>query len=60
MSLQQTRGGIGETVVLPCFRSMHAAVHNTFKMQRHLVSRQTLRLFKIEAAQSRQNATVAA
>src|SRR5947209_6989437 len=27
-----------------CFLSMHAAVHNTFNFQRHLVSRSTLRI----------------
>jgi hypothetical protein len=27
------------------FLSMHAAVHNTFNLQRHLVSRSTLRLW---------------
>ncbi|MCZ8104438.1 MAG: DDE-type integrase/transposase/recombinase, partial [Burkholderiales bacterium] len=40
--------------------SMHAAVHNTFNLQRHLVSRRTLRLFRAEAAQAWQSATVAA
>src|ERR1700724_1572993 len=33
-----------------CFLSMHAAVHNTFNLQRHLVSRPTLRIFRAEAA----------
>ena len=33
-----------------CFLSMHAAVHNTFSFQRHLVSRSTLRIFRAEAA----------
>ncbi|MGL4441104.1 MAG: DDE-type integrase/transposase/recombinase, partial [Bosea sp. (in: a-proteobacteria)] len=42
------------------FLSIHAAVHNTFNLQRHLVSRRTLRLFRAEAAQAWQNATVAA
>jgi len=28
---------------------MHAAVHNTFNLQRHLVSRPTLRIFRAEA-----------
>ena len=42
------------------FLSIHAAVHNTFNLQRHLVSRRTLRLFRAEAAQALQNATVAA
>ena len=32
------------------FLSMHAAVHNTFNLQRHLVSRSTLRIFRTEAA----------
>ena len=31
------------------FLSMHAAVHNTFYLQRHLVSRSTLRRFRAEA-----------
>jgi transposase-like protein len=42
------------------FLSIHAAVHNTFNLQRNLVSRRTLRLFRAEAAQAWQNATVAA
>jgi len=32
------------------FLSMHAAVRNTFNLQRHLVSRSTLRIFRAEAA----------
>ena len=32
------------------FLSMHAAIHNTFNLQRHLVSRATLRIFRAEAA----------
>src|SRR5438477_2468657 len=32
------------------FLSVHAAVHNTFKLQRHLISRSTLRTFRAEAA----------
>ncbi len=32
------------------FLSAHAAVHNTFNTQRHLVSRRTLRHFRAEAA----------
>jgi len=32
------------------FLSIHAAVHNTFNFQRHLVSRSTLRIFRAEAA----------
>jgi transposase-like protein len=42
------------------FLSMHAAVHNTFNLQRHLVSRRALRLFRAEAAQAWKNSTVAA
>src|SRR5258708_28805317 len=32
------------------FLSMHAAVHNTFNLQLHLVSRSTLPIFRAEAA----------
>jgi putative transposase len=32
------------------FLSMHAAVHNTFNLRRHLVSRSTFRIFRAEAA----------
>jgi putative transposase len=32
------------------FLSMHAAFHNTFNHQRHLISRSTLRIFRAEAA----------
>jgi putative transposase len=42
------------------FLSMHAPVHNTFNLQRHLVSRRTLRTFRAEAAQTWQLATAAA
>jgi len=31
------------------FLNMHAAVHNTFNLQRHLISRSTLRRFRAEA-----------
>ena len=41
------------------FLSMHAAVHNTFNLQRHLVSRSTLRIFRAEAANQWQNAVAA-
>ena len=41
------------------FLSMHAAFHNTFNLQRHLVSRRTLRIFRAEAAQAWQIATAA-
>jgi putative transposase len=39
------------------FLSMHTAVHNTFSIQRHLLSRRTLRLFRTDAAQQWQHAT---
>lgn len=42
------------------FLSMHAAVHNSFNLERHLISRRTLRLFRDEAADAWQQATVAA
>src|SRR5216684_6765327 len=41
------------------FLDMHAAVHNTFNLQRHLISRSTLRAFRAEAA-ARWQAAVAA
>jgi len=31
------------------FLSMHSAVYNTFNVQRHLISRRTLRIFRAEA-----------
>src|SRR6266446_2549410 len=42
------------------FLSMHAAVHNTFNLQRHLVSRSTLRTFRAGAASEWRNAVAAA
>jgi hypothetical protein len=42
------------------FLSIHAAVHNTFNIQRHLVSRSTLRIFRAEAIAHWQNAVAAA
>lgn len=42
------------------FLSMQAAVQNTFYLQRHLLSRTTLRLFRVEAAGAWQKATAAA
>ena len=41
------------------FLSMHAAVHNTFNLQRHLVSRSTLRIFRAEAASEWRNSVAA-
>jgi len=42
------------------FLSMHAAVHNTFNLQRHLVSRSTLRIFRAEATAQWRGAVTAA
>ena len=42
------------------FLSMHAAVHNTFNHQRHLVTRSTLRIFRAEAANRWQDAVAVA
>jgi putative transposase len=39
------------------FLSVHAAVHNTFNLQRHLVSRSTLRIFRSQAAAQWRSAT---
>src|ERR1700745_1635331 len=41
------------------FLSMHAAVHNTFNSQPHLVSRSTPRIFRAEAASEWRNAVAA-
>ena len=42
------------------FLSMHAAVHNTFNFQRHLIARSTLRIFRAEATAEWQSAVAAA
>src|SRR5216683_1773468 len=42
------------------FLSSHAAVHNTFNLQRHLIRRATLRRFRAEAHQAWNGATAAA
>lgn len=42
------------------FLSTHAAVYNTFNVQRHLISRQTLRQFRGEALRTWQAVTAAA
>ena len=41
------------------FLSIHAAVQNTFNVQRHLTSRRTLRVFRDEAFQTCRAATAA-
>ena len=41
------------------FLNMQAAVHNTFNLQRHLVSRSTLRIFRAEATNQWRNAAAA-
>ena len=41
------------------FLSVHAAVHNTFNVQRHLISRNALRVLRDEALQVRRAATAA-
>jgi transposase-like protein len=42
------------------FVSVHAAVYNTFNVQRHLISRPTHRQFRTAAQQSWSDATAAA
>jgi putative transposase len=42
------------------FLSIHAAIHNTFNLQRHLMSRSTLRTFRAEAAAQWEAAVAAA
>jgi putative transposase len=42
------------------FLSAHSAVHNTFNLQRHLISRRTLRLFRADAVYQWASATLAA
>src|SRR5437660_9226256 len=42
------------------FLSMHAAVHNIFNLQRHLISRSALRTFRAEAAARWQDAVATA
>ncbi len=41
------------------FLSMHAAAYNTFNVQRHLISRRTLRAFRAEAMEQWHAATSA-
>jgi putative transposase len=42
------------------FLSIHAAVHNNFNLQRHLISRSTLRTFRAEAVAQWEAAVAAA
>jgi putative transposase len=42
------------------FLSIHAAVYNVFNIQRHLISRRSLRVFRKQATQTWRQATVAA
>jgi transposase-like protein len=42
------------------FLSIHGAIHNTFNLQRHLVSRSTLRTLRAEATAQWQSAVAAA
>jgi putative transposase len=42
------------------FLSVHAAAYNTFNVQRHLISRRTLRTFRVEAMKQWRAAAVAA
>ena len=42
------------------FLSIHAAVYNVFNLQRHLISRRTLRAFRAQAMLTWRHATVAA
>ena len=42
------------------FLSTHAAVYNVFNIQRHLTSRQTLRVFRDQAMLTWRQATLAA
>ena len=42
------------------FLSIHAAVHNTFNLRRHLIFRSTLRIFRAEAAAQWRGAVAAA
>ena len=42
------------------FLSLHVAVHNTFNLQRHLISRSTLRKFRADATAQWKNAVAAA
>jgi hypothetical protein len=55
-SLRPTRQSPGSA---QRFLSVHAAVHNTFNVQRHLTSRNTLRVLRGEALRNWRAATAA-
>jgi putative transposase len=42
------------------FLSVHASIYNAFNTQRHLVSRRTLRTFRVQAMSTWRTATAAA
>jgi putative transposase len=42
------------------FISVHSSIYNNFYLQRHLISRNTLRQFRIDAMRAWQSATAAA
>jgi len=42
------------------FLSTHAAIYNTFNVQRHLITRKTMRLFRSESMNTWQTVTAAA
>jgi hypothetical protein len=52
--------GVDVSYSAQLFLSVHAAVHNTFNLQRHLISRRTLRRFRAEAMGQWRHATAAA
>ena len=55
----ELRNGAGD-YVLRSVLSMHSSVHNTFNLQRHLISRSTLRICRAEATAQWQDAVAAA
>jgi putative transposase len=57
---ERKMGGFKSPRSAQCFVSLHAAVYNTFNVQRHLVRRPTHRQFRAEAQSVWSDATVAA
>jgi putative transposase len=49
-AVQVSRDLLSSAECAPRVLDIHAAVHNTFHVQRHLISRRTLRLFRAEEA----------